>query len=362
MTVGKLWAVVCVLLSFSFPSFAGVFVSSPTSATVPISGSATANSPVHFVATANSPACSKGVASIGIYTAPFKLAYTVSGSKLDTSLALSQGSYNIVIQEWDHCGLSSKALIKLVVASNPVTKPQGTDPIVVSDLQSQKGWSSYALLPPSWGICEDCSSTGSRLKWGWTQNVSTHSMDGLSTKTVYGGGTIKWGDVLWNNHLIGSFSSQGLPDHDHTLVPKLHNFTYDVYFWVSNASVSQAMEFDINQFVNGKSFIWGHECRIAGGHQWDVYDNVHKKWVPTGVACNPVSGAWNHLILQVERTSDDQLLFKSITLNGKTATINHTGPPTAKSWHGVTINYQLDGNGNGTPYTVYIDKLKFTMQ
>jgi hypothetical protein len=84
--------------------------------------------------------------------------------------------------------------------------------------------------------------------------------------------------------------------------------------------------------------------------------------MPTGVPCNPISGAWNHLILNVQRTSSNQLLFKTITLNGKTATINHTEPPTSTSWNGVTINYQLDGNRYGTPYVVYLDKLTFTMQ
>jgi hypothetical protein len=187
-------------------------------------------------------------------------------------------------------------------------------------------------------------------------------MDGISTKSVYGGGSYQWGDVLWNNHIIGSFSSQGLPDTKHTLNPTLHNFTYDVYFWVKDASVSQALEFDINQFTGGKSYIWGHECRIAGGHQWDIYDDAHHKWIPTGVPCNPISGAWNHLILIVQRTSTDQLLFKSISLNGQTAAINHTEPPTSTSWNGLTINYQLDGNVAGTPYSVYLDKLTFTMQ
>jgi len=187
-------------------------------------------------------------------------------------------------------------------------------------------------------------------------------MDGLTTKSYYGGGTVKWGDVLWNNHIVGSFSSQGLPDYNHTLVPTIHNFTYDVYFWVKDASVSQAMEFDINQFTGGKSFIWGHECRIAGGHQWDIYDNINHKWVPTGVACDPVSGAWNHVIINVQRTSGNQLLFKSITLNGKTATLNKTYSPTSTSWNGITINYQLDGSSSGTPYSVYLDKLNFTMQ
>jgi len=363
MKSSKLYLFVCLFTIAVCPAYAGVYVTLPSSATVSTSGTSNVTSPVHFVATATSPACSKGVGGMGIYTAPYKLAYSVQGSKLDTSLALNAGTYNVVVQEWDNCGWSSKALLTLTVGSTGTPKtpppPAGT---TFSNLQSQQGWSGYALLPPSWGICSTCTSTGTQLAWSWTQNVTSPSMDGISTKSFYGGGTVKWGDVLWNNHIIGAFSSQKLPDYNHTLVPTLHNFTYDVYFWVKDASVSQAMEFDINQFTGGHSFIWGHECRIAGGHEWDVYDNVHKKWVPTGVPCNPMSGSWNHLIISVQRTSSNQLLYKSITLNGNTATLNHYEAPGTTSWNGVTINYQLDGNTNGTPYAVYLDKLNFTIQ
>ena len=173
---------------------------------------------------------------------------------------------------------------------------------------------------------------------------------------------MQWGDVLWNNHLIGSSSSQGLYDWSRTLVQQYTDFTYDVYFWIKDASVSQAVEFDINQFFGGKSFIWGHECRIAGGHQWDTWNNQTKHWVPSGIPCNPLSGAWNHLIIHVQRTPNNQLLFNTITLNGKTATLNRYDTPTATSWHGITINYQIDGNINGTPYNVFVDKLNFTIQ
>ena len=258
--------------------------------------------------------------------------------------------------------MSFGKFLSVVCFCLPLSLPSFAASKTFSDLQSKSGWSGYALLPPSWGICSSCSSTGSRLKWSWSPKVSSPSMDGLSTKSYYGAGTDQWGDVLWNNHLVGSFSSVGLPDTSHTLGASMHTFTYDVYFWIAKASVAQALEFDINQFTGGKSFIWGHECRVAGGHEWDVYDNVNHKWSPTGVACNPISGAWNHLILQVERTSGNNLLFKSITLNGKTAVLNRTYSPTSTSWHGITINYQLDGNRYKTPYAVYLDKLKFTMQ
>ena len=91
----------------------------------------------------------------------------------------------------------------------------------------------------------------------------------------------------------------GLPDHNHTLTASCTVSPTTSISGSRRRILPQALEFDINQFTGGKSFIWGHECRVAGGHQWDIYDNINHKWVPTGVACNPVSGAWNHLIIQV---------------------------------------------------------------
>jgi hypothetical protein len=336
---------------FTLPAVAGVSVSSPSSG-------ATSSSPVHFVASASSPACSKGVASMGIYTAPGKLAYTVSGAKMNKYLTMSNGTYNVIVQEWDNCGWSATAPLTLTVSGS---SSSGTGK-VFSNLQKSGGWTGYALLPPGFGICSDCSPSGSRVKWSWSQNVSSPSLDGISTKSSYNGGTTQWADILWNNHLIGDFSSQGLPDFSKTLVPSLHNFTYDVYFWVGNVNDSQALEFDINQFVNGKSYIWGHECRIAGGHEWDTWSNPGEHWVKSGVACNPISNSWNHLTITVQRTSDNHLLFKTITLNGKTATLNRYDTPTSRNWYGVTVNYQIDSNYYKKPYSVYIDKFTFTAQ
>ncbi len=228
------------------------------------------------------------------------------------------------------------------------------------NLQDGPVWTGYALLPPAFGICTGCNPDGSRAKWSWQRRIKSPSQDGLSVRSSYNGGTTQWADILWNNHLIGMMSSHGLKDASRTLVPSLHDFTYDVYFWIGNVNKSQAVEFDINQFVNGKSFIWGHECRIAGGHQWDTWNNREKHWVKSGIPCNPVSNAWNHLTIHVKRTTDGHLLFNTITLNGKTHTLNRYDLPTKTSWNGVTINYQIDSNRYSTPYSVYLDKLTFT--
>src|SRR5229473_490853 len=193
----------CALLCLSFfalwisSAFAGITVTAPTKG-------ATVQSPVHFAATAGSSSCSKGVASMGIYTAPYQKAYTVSGASLSTDLTLSAGTYNTTVEEWDNCGGASSKPVTITVNSS-------TTGSTFTSLQASKGWTGYGELPPLYNICSSC---GSGVTWSMSQNVTSPSMDNKATKFGLGG-TTPYADVLWNNHLIGDGSSQGLLDSNH---------------------------------------------------------------------------------------------------------------------------------------------------
>ena len=43
-----------------------------------------------------------------------------------------------------------------------------------------------------------------------------------------------------------------------------------------------------------------------------------------------------------------------------TATLNIYKYPTSTSWHGVTINYQQDGNSQMYDYPIWLDKVNFS--
>ena len=322
----------------------GVYVTSPAN-------NRTVSSPANFTATATTT-CSLGIASMGIYTGPNRLAYVVNGASLNTSLPLGAGTYDATVEEWDRCGGAATAPVKITVNSSGKT---------FWNLQRSRGWRSYAQQPPSYQDCNGCTPSGPGTTWAMYPGVKSPSLSGNATRFNLGG-NLSYSDVLWNNHLIGDLSSQGLPDTNHTLVPQYHNFTYDVYFFGSNLGASQALEFDINQFFDGMGFTWGHECRVVG-NEWDIWDNVKMKWLPTGIGCHPLENQWNHLVLQVQRTSKNQLVYQSITLNGQTHTLNWTYSPfSAPGWWGITVNYQMDGNSKQSPYTVYVDELNFTYQ
>src|SRR5437660_2680705 len=101
--------IVC-LLALVSSLFAGVNVTSP-------SNGSTVPSPVHFAATAGWTSCSKGVASMGIYTAPGVLAYVANGSSLNTSLNLNAGTYNTTVEEWDNCGGAATKAVTVTVST-----------------------------------------------------------------------------------------------------------------------------------------------------------------------------------------------------------------------------------------------------
>src|SRR5256884_9120714 len=140
----KLYVYLCLLATLAMPAFAGISVTSPTNG-------AQVQSSVHYVATAQSPACAKGVAAIGIFTAPYKLAYSVPGSKLDTYLTLSPGTYNTVIQEWDNCGWSASVPITITVGSGTVGS--GATAGGFFNFPTKTVWEGYALLPRSLKNC-----------------------------------------------------------------------------------------------------------------------------------------------------------------------------------------------------------------
>jgi len=320
----------------------GVWVTSPAN-------NSSVSSPVNYVATATTGTCSKGVASMGIYVNN-QLVYVANGTKLNTQLHLGSGAQHTVVEEWDYCGGASYVPINLTV--------QGGSGKVLSNLQSSGGWNSWGELAPRYDIC---ASWCPGVSWSMSQWKTSPSLSGHSTQFNIGG-TTPYSDVLWSNPVIGQFSTQGLPDYNHTLLPTLHNFTYDVYFFGSNLALSQVLEFDISMYMNGVGMIWGNQCRIAGGHEWDIWDNVNARWVSTGVACNPINNAWNHVTIQAQRLSDNDLLFKSITFNGVTANINRTYAPFSvpAEWWGITLNYQMDGNYKQSAYSTYLDNFSFT--
>jgi len=107
--------------------------------------------------------------------------------------------------------------------------------------------------------------------------------------------------------------------------------------------LAENLEFDIGQFFDNLGLMFGTQCQMVNGQVWGIWDNVNGRWVSTKAPCHPLNNSWNHLTIQFERTSSNDLMYKTITLNGVTSTINATYPPfSAPGWYGIVVNFQLD--------------------
>ncbi|MGA8044196.1 MAG: hypothetical protein WCA37_15470 [Terracidiphilus sp.] len=253
------------------------------------------------------------------------------------------------MEEWDYCGGATYTPVNVTIQGGGTT---------LYNIQASGGWNNWAEFAPNYDIC---TSNCQGIVWSMWQHQTSPSLSGNASRFNIGG-TTPYADVLWSNPVIGQFTTQGIPDTNHTLLPSLHYFTYDAYFFVTNASVTQVLEFDISMYMNGVGMIWGNQCNNLGGKVWDIWDNVNAKWVTAGVPCNLINNAWNHVTIQAQRQSNNTLLFQSITLNGVTANINRTYAPFSvpTSWWGITLNYQMDGDSKMSSNSTYLDNLKFT--
>jgi hypothetical protein len=317
----------------------GVWVTSPAN-------NSTVSWLANYVATATTN-CPQGVGAMGIYVNN-QLEYVVKGASLNTQMNLSPGAQNTVVQEWDNCGGSAISPVNVTVKGSGNT---------FTHIQRSKGWNSWGQLAP---LYQDCDNPCRGVKWSMSQGIKDHSISGNATQFNLSG-TTPYADVLFENPLIGMFSTQGLPDVDRKLVPSLHNFTYDAWFYLGNPTATQAMEFDINMFFNSIGMTWGTECRIRGGDEWDIWDNAKAIWTPTGIPCKLLSNSWNHVTINAQRGSNNTLIYQSITLNGVTANLNKSYAPfrVPSDWYGVTVNYQMDGDEKQEAITSYLDNFSF---
>src|SRR5579863_2646897 len=152
----------------------GVWVTSPANNSQVVS-------PVNYVASATTTACSKGVASTGIYV-DNKLTYVAQGASLNTQLSLSKGSHNTVVEEWDNCGGAAYSTVNVTVAKGAK----------LSNIQANQGWNSWGQLPPAYVDCSPCSG----LNWSTKYGITSPSKSGNATQ-FNTSGTVPYGVVLW---------------------------------------------------------------------------------------------------------------------------------------------------------------------
>lgn len=278
------------------------------------------------------------------------LAYTSTGSSINTTLQLNAGKHRTVTQAWDYCGGVTKSVANINVSGGSV----GT---TLYNVQSASGWNQWGELPPVYAICSQCNG----ISWSMSPHIRSTSLTGNATQFSTWGSQ-PYADVLWSYPFLGQGAPAQLADNDHKLLPTLHNFQMDMQIYPTNFAVTQDLELDINMFMGGVGMEWGTECNHLADGVWDLWDNVLAIWVPTNVPCKLNNKAWNHVVLQVQRQPNNDLLYQTLAVNGVTYQLNRTVAPfpVDKGWWGMNVNFQMDGDVHQTPNTYYVDQMNVT--
>lgn len=220
-------------------------------------------------------------------------------------------------------------------------------------------WQSFGQIAPTFA---DCPAPCPQSTWQQVYGVSNPSKSGDATEFDLNP-KMPGADVLFTAGVVGTMSPQ-IPDANHKLLPTLHHFTYDADFYVTDPSTTSALEFDISLFMGGiTGMTFGTQCAHLQDGTWDMWNNATGTWISSGIPCQFAQG-WNHITLEFQRQPNNDTLYQSVTLNGKTYAINKEYPPTTapSGWWGLAANYQMDSDTHGDPMKTYVDNLSITYQ
>jgi hypothetical protein len=208
---------------------------------------------------------------------------------------------------------------------------------VIANIQKLTGWQTCVL---------SCAGAPAAV-FSMTQGIASPSLSGSSDRFSLLAGTSSFGAVMWFRAL-GAHNSAT-------------HFLFDLNFYVDNPSAAQALEFYVTQSTGGARYDFGTQCDLAGGHAWRMWDNIGKKWVASAAICpGPAAKTWNHLVFEFQRQPGGDVIFTAVTFNGQRSVVNLSMQHTADSSSGLDVAYQLDANGSGTPYSVWLDKVSVT--
>lgn len=219
----------------------------------------------------------------------------------------------------------------------------------ISKIESMSGITSCTT-------CAGAGGAGTSAAYWMKQFQAAPSLDGQSTQFFLGGST-PYSDAMWTKRISYTNSYK--------------HFIFDTYFYVKTPSAVQGLEFNITDYSNLRGYTFGFTCSVKSGGVWKISvpnsstsTMSQMYWQSTGIACPaPQAYTWNHVSFEGQRTSDNKVLYVSITINGVKHYLNKTvySRSCPSGWGGVTTHIQLNGDSNQDDYSVWANKWAVTL-
>jgi len=230
--------------------------------------------------------------------------------------------------------------------SSPAPTPTpttGNGATVIDNIEDSNNWLTC-------GACGNDGGVGSAPHSSVTPNISAPSEDGTSTQFSIAA-TVPFTNTYW-----------------YMLHPVVGNqfaaltYEFDIYIAAGSENAPQAVEFECQQILGGWIYNFAFQADY-GRNLWRVFNYGAKVWESTSIPLQRFSpGTWHHLLAEYHSDASTHTVFHdALTVDGIRFPINVTHTAFFSGANDQFTNaFQLDSNGQITPYSAYVDKMKIT--
>jgi hypothetical protein len=131
--------------------------------------------------------------------------------------------------------------------------------------------------------------------------------------------------------------------------------------YIENPASSWGIEYNVNQLLDSQWFKFSTQCSFGDGI-WQVWDSAHKHWAPTRVPClRPAPSTHTHLRMEYERVNG-RAHFLAITIGNQMYRVDRSfDPQPIRGTNGdFGVHFQLNGNEQSSPYSVWVHDFRLT--
>lgn len=196
---------------------------------------------------------------------------------------------------------------------------------------------------PGWQSCDTCSG-GGKVPYSMAQGLDYPVL--LTTRFSIGHG-VPWSHALWWKRL-GNNSN-------------ISHFEISLDEYIEDPDSSWGIEYNVNQLLDNQWFKFSTQCSFGDGI-WQVWDSAHKRWAPTNVPClRPAPSTHTHLRMDYERVNG-RAHFLTITIEKQVYRIDRSfdPQPIAGRSGDFGVHFQLNGNKQSNPYSVWVHDFRLT--
>ena len=218
------------------------------------------------------------------------------------------------------------------------------------------------------GLAGTVSDLDSRSTWRCKHDGATRGFSEATTTLVESpskDGQARRFDVSWSPY-GGERCSTPLGVLDTTST----YFTYDVWWYITDLSHVNNLEFDFNQVLpNRETIIFGTQCSFRLGRwKYTTIEGGKAHWNTSNPTCSRfewTANSWHHLVIQFHRDATGVVTYDSVSFDGNVQAFNDASGPSnfPLRWYppGLqVVNFQIGGDNSSHGTTAYLDSFSVT--